>query len=55
MCLELNQTIDKENKEIEILIKHEKIVNPLRQTESKLSRQLRAIEIRLQTECFYKN
>jgi hypothetical protein len=50
-----NQTIDKENKEIEILIKHEKIVNPLRQTESKLSMQLRAIEIRLQTEYFDKN
>ena len=42
-------------KKIEILIKHEKIVNPLRQTESKLSRQLRAIEIRLQTEYFDKN
>jgi hypothetical protein len=30
-------------------------VNPLRQTESKLSMQLRAIEIRLQTEYFDKN
>jgi hypothetical protein len=54
MCLDLNQTIDKENKEIEILIKHEKIVNPFKTTESKLSRQLRAIEIRLQT-VFDKN
>ena len=38
VCSSIKQLIKKI--EIEILIKHEKIVNPLRQTESKLSRQL---------------
>jgi hypothetical protein len=44
MSLELNPIIGKEIKEIEIHIKNEKIVNTLRQTESKLSRQLGPIE-----------
>jgi hypothetical protein len=44
LSLELNQIIGKEIKKIEIHIKNEKIVNTLRQTESKLSRQLGPIE-----------